>query len=46
MIGRLRKMHNIHWGASLPGEEAQVDFGLGAPVAVDGKRCRTWVFRM
>jgi transposase len=30
----------------LPGEEAQVDFGLGAPVAVEGKRRRTWVFRL
>jgi len=29
-----------------PGEEAQVDFGLGAPVVVDGKRRRTWVFRI
>lgn len=30
----------------LPGEEAQVDFGLGAPVVVDGKRRRAWVFRI
>jgi transposase len=30
----------------LPGEEAQVDFGLGAPVVVDGKRRRSWVFRI
>ena len=30
----------------LPGEEAQVDFGLGAPVMVDGKRRRAWVFRI
>ena len=29
-----------------PGEEAQVDFGLGAPVLVDGKRRRTWVLRV
>ncbi len=29
----------------LPGEEAQVDFGLGAPVMVEGKRRRAWVFR-
>ena len=29
-----------------PGEEAQVDFGLGAPVIVDGKRRRTWVLRI
>ena len=30
----------------LPGEEAQGDFGLGAPVMVDGKRRRAWVFRI
>lgn len=30
----------------LPGEEAQVDFGLGAPVIIDGKRRRAWVFRI
>ena len=30
----------------LPGEEAQVDFGLGAPVLFDGKRRRSWVFRI
>lgn len=30
----------------LPGEEAQVDFGKGAAVAVDGRRRRTWVFRI
>jgi len=30
----------------LPGEEAQVDFGLGAPVDVDGHRRRSWVFRI
>ena len=29
-----------------PGEEAQVDFGLGAPVLIDGKRRRTWVLRV
>lgn len=29
-----------------PGEEAQVDFGLGAPVIADGRRRRTWVFRI
>lgn len=29
-----------------PGEEAQVDFGLGAPVLVDGRKRRTWVFRI
>jgi transposase len=30
----------------LPGEEAQVDFGLGAPVVTDGHRRRSWVFRI
>lgn len=31
-----------------PGEEAQVDFGLGAPVSEEpsGRRRRTWVFRI
>lgn len=29
-----------------PGAEAQVDFGLGAPVVVDGRKRRTWVFRI
>jgi transposase len=29
-----------------PGEEAQVDFGTGAPVMKDGKRRRTYVFRI
>jgi hypothetical protein len=29
-----------------PGEEAQVDFGSGAPVVVDGRRRRTHVFRI
>jgi transposase len=29
-----------------PGEEAQVDFGLGAPVVLDGRRRRSWVFRI
>jgi transposase len=32
---------------TLPGEEAQVDFGTGAPViGPDGKRRRPWVFRI
>ncbi|MEK7995848.1 MAG: IS21 family transposase [Planctomycetota bacterium] len=31
----------------LPGEEAQVDFGRGAPIrAADGKLRKTWVFRI
>ncbi len=29
-----------------PGQEAQVDFGTGAPVWLNGKRKRTYVFRM
>ena len=29
-----------------PGEEAQVDFGLGAPILVDGRKRRSWVFRV
>ena len=30
-----------------PGEEAQVDFGLGAPIVeAQGKRTRTWVLRV
>jgi transposase len=32
---------------SAPGQEAQVDFGKGAPVVLpDGRRRRTWVFRI
>ncbi len=30
----------------LPGEEAQVDFGTGAPVTREGKRRRPWMFRI
>jgi hypothetical protein len=31
----------------LPGEEAQVDFGIGAPIVLpDGKRRKTYVFRI
>jgi len=29
-----------------PGEEAQVDFGLGAPILENGHKRRTWVFRI
>lgn len=29
-----------------PGEEAQVDFGLGAPILDEGRRRRSWVFRI
>lgn len=36
----------VHRVEARPGEEMQVDFGLGAPVAQeDGKTRRTWVFR-
>jgi transposase len=31
---------------TLPGQEAQVDFGRGAPVMRDGKRRYPWVFRI
>jgi len=32
---------------TLPGEEAQIDFGTGAPVRMpDGRRRRPWVFRI
>ena len=32
---------------TLPGEEAQVDFGTGAPIHTpDGKRRRPWIFRI
>jgi len=37
----------VHRMECLPGEEAQVDFGLGAQIRkVDGKLKRTWVFRI
>jgi len=29
-----------------PGEEAQVDFGMGAPILADGHKRRSWVFRV
>lgn len=36
----------VHRVEAQPGEEMQVDFGLGAPVVqADGKSRRTWVFR-
>lgn len=36
----------VHRVEAQPGEEMQVDFGLGAPVTQeDGKTRRTWVFR-
>ena len=37
----------VHRMECLPGEEAQVDFGLGAPIRLPGgKLKRTWVFRV
>lgn len=37
----------VHRMECLPGEEAQVDFGLGAPIRLaDGRQKRTWVFRI
>lgn len=30
----------------LPGDEAQVDFGLGAPILFEGRRRRSWVLRV
>ncbi len=37
----------VHRMECLPGEEAQVDFGLGAPIRMaEGKLKRTWVFRI
>lgn len=45
---RLREKHELPFRRIEvdPGEEAQVDFGTGAPiVTADGKRRRPWVFR-
>jgi len=37
----------VHRMECMPGEEAQVDFGLGAPLRrADGKLKRAWVFRI
>lgn len=47
-VKRLREKHELPFRRVEvdPGEEAQVDFGTGAPiVTVDGKRRRPWVFR-
>jgi transposase len=42
--GTAKRVHRME---CLPGEEAQVDFGLGAPIRMaDGKLKRTWVFRI
>lgn len=48
-VGRLKKKSQLPFRRleTLPGEEAQIDFGSGAPVRTpDGKRRRPWVFRI
>lgn len=48
-VRRLRKVapERFFRLESLPGEEAQVDFGRGAPIrGPDGKLRKTWVFRV
>lgn len=48
-VARLRKRVELPCRRleTLPGEEAQVDFGSGAPViGADGKRRRPWIFRI
>ncbi len=48
-VARLRKRVELPFRRleTLPGEEAQVDFGSGAPViGPDGKRRRPWIFRI
>jgi transposase len=47
-VGRLRKRSELPFRRleTLPGEEAQVDFGSGAPIHTpEGKRRRPWIFR-
>jgi transposase len=49
LVRRLRKADPARvWRIEVrPGEEAQVDFGVGAPiVSSEGTRRRTWVFRI
>jgi transposase len=41
--GQGRRVERMECAA---GEEAQVDFGLGAPILVEGRRRRSWVFRI
>ena len=48
-VGRLKQTSQLPFRRleTLPGEEAQVDFGTGAPIKTpDGKRRRPWVFRI
>jgi transposase len=48
-VARLKKKSSLPFRRleTLPGEEAQVDFGTGAPVRTpEGKRRRPWVFRI
>ena len=48
-VHRLRVVapHRFHRFECGPGEEAQVDFGRGAPIrTADGRRQKTWVFRI
>lgn len=43
LSGRSRRVERMECA---PGEEAQVDFGLGAPVLTEGRKRRAWVFRI
>jgi transposase len=42
VVGQAKRVERMECA---PGQEAQVDFGLGAPVLVNGRTRRTWVFR-
>ncbi len=49
LVNRLKRKTDLPFRRleTAPGEEAQVDFGTGAPVIDrDGKRRRTWIFRI
>lgn len=47
-VGRLRATDPQRvWRIEVaPAEEAQVDFGSGAPILVEGRRRKAWVFRI
>lgn len=45
-LRRAAPPERVHRIEVAPGEEAQVDFGVGAPLLMEGRRVRTWVFRM